>query len=332
MSANVTSSARPSSATKICLVVPQGGKAWVLDRIAKEVCCRLESVGVVHYGTVDLPTADIYFFTHFAEYIYAIRRHPWLLNKRTSLLFTHQRDDFGFTDLEFQLALRCCDSLVAMCSQDGKFLKDTGAARQNVRVLVGAADKQKFFPSSGAVLKSDFAYSDALIVGICGRYYQRKNPELIFEIIFTLKKINFIILGEGWENAEGYTAIKDLPNFRCQSLPYEEYNSFYNTIDVLLSVSLLEGGPIPVLEALLAGTPVCATPTGWCAEVIHDGINGKILTDRPSAQEVREAILKCAHLKSHKAKISSGAQKYDWGHYTRSLEGVLLEEKSREIY
>ena len=48
----------------------------------------------------------------------------------------------------------------------------------------------------------------------------------------------------------------------------------------LLSISHNEGGPFPVIEALASGTPVLATNTGFCKELINKE-NG-LVVDVPS--------------------------------------------------
>ena len=43
-----------------------------------------------------------------------------------------------------------------------------------------------------------------------------------------------------------------------------ELLEFYNSIDYLLVISKVEGGPVPVLESFLLNKPVIAPDVGWC--------------------------------------------------------------------
>ena len=53
---------------------------------------------------------------------------------------------------------------------------------------------------------------------------------------------------------------------------------YLSTVDLLCCPSLtLEGGPTVALEAMAVGTPVIATRMGAAAEIIEDGVNGRLL-------------------------------------------------------
>ena len=56
-------------------------------------------------------------------------------------------------------------------------------------------------------------------------------------------------------------------------------------------MSNLEGGPIPLIEALNCGMFAIATDTGFARDIIADGINGKIIPVEADYEKVRSAIL-----------------------------------------
>jgi glycosyltransferase involved in cell wall biosynthesis len=65
-------------------------------------------------------------------------------------------------------------------------------------------------------------------------------------------------------------------------------------LDVLLSPSLwFENGPTIALEAMAVGTPIIATRVGNLAEIIQDGVNGR-LVEAGSVAELSAAILEAA--------------------------------------
>lgn len=65
-------------------------------------------------------------------------------------------------------------------------------------------------------------------------------------------------------------------------------------LDVLLSPSLwFENGPTIALEAMAVGTPIIATRVGNLAELIEDGVNGR-LVEAGSVAELSAAILEAA--------------------------------------
>jgi len=83
------------------------------------------------------------------------------------------------------------------------------------------------------------------VFGIVGKTYDsgRKN----FEWVPELRKEVGIVYRSFGENKK-------------------EREEFYNKIDYLIITSSIEGGPVPVLDAIAMGVPVIAPDTGWCWE------------------------------------------------------------------
>jgi glycosyltransferase involved in cell wall biosynthesis len=58
---------------------------------------------------------------------------------------------------------------------------------------------------------------------------------------------------------------------------YEEIARLYAALDVYVVPSRQEGGPKGVLEAMASGVPVASTRVGQAAELIADGVNGRLV-------------------------------------------------------
>ena len=78
---------------------------------------------------------------------------------------------------------------------------------------------------------------------------------------------------------------------------------------VFLSLSNLEGGPIPLLDALSCGMYGVATDTGFARDVIKPDINGSVVKLPVDIFEVRDAILS-SNAKS--IPIDENIYKYTW--------------------
>lgn len=59
-------------------------------------------------------------------------------------------------------------------------------------------------------------------------------------------------------------------------LPRHEYEAALHRSTVYLCTSTMEGGPLPVMEAVLAGAAVLSTPVGQVTEWVEDGRSGFI--------------------------------------------------------
>jgi glycosyltransferase involved in cell wall biosynthesis len=78
------------------------------------------------------------------------------------------------------------------------------------------------------------------------------------------------------------------------AVPSSEIPRLLTELDVLLSPSLwFENGPTIALEAMAAGTPIIATRVGNQAELIEDGVNGR-LVEAGSVRELAAAMLEAA--------------------------------------
>jgi colanic acid/amylovoran biosynthesis glycosyltransferase len=74
-------------------------------------------------------------------------------------------------------------------------------------------------------------------------------------------------------------------------LTHQALMDFYrnNPIDVFFNVSISEGVPVSIMEAISCGIPVIATDVGGNREIVTDK-NGVLLSPNPSSQEITEAI------------------------------------------
>jgi glycosyltransferase involved in cell wall biosynthesis len=61
-------------------------------------------------------------------------------------------------------------------------------------------------------------------------------------------------------------------------------------IDIFVSPSLSDGGPITVLEAMASGVPVVSTNIGIAREAIEDGVSGRLVAVR-DARALADAVL-----------------------------------------
>lgn len=94
-----------------------------------------------------------------------------------------------------------------------------------------------------------------LVVGVGGRVYKlgRKGEHLVAQLM-AYKEFKVIASGQGWPCPTKFYEWKDMPGF-------------YQSLDVFLVTSLVEGGPDTVIEALACGVPVVAPfDVGFCDE------------------------------------------------------------------
>ncbi len=108
------------------------------------------------------------------------------------------------------------------------------------------------------------------------------------------------------------------------ALPYEAVREAMRACDIIAVPSrCLETGPLVVLEAFDAGTPVLGSRLGGIAELVADGIDGVLVpSERPLAWA--EAILELANRPSEIARLRAGIRP------PRTMDAVATE--MAEVY
>lgn len=90
-----------------------------------------------------------------------------------------------------------------------------------------------------------------------GHDFMLKLPEII-----DLKNFSFYFVGKGWDDVVDLYIRKGIKVEYDFSENYDKFNDYYEQIDYLLVPSIVEGGPICVLEALAKGIPIIASKVG----------------------------------------------------------------------
>ncbi len=139
-----------------------------------------------------------------------------------------------------------------------KFLIMAGVNPCLIEVFPGAVDRTRYFPSSA---KKNF-------VLISGDFKPRKNPESVLRVIESNTDIDFVIHGKNLDFFRNYE--KRNHNLKLIEWKIALQPKLMRDAGVFMNLSLLEGGPISILEALSVGTPVIATDTGFAKELIKN--------------------------------------------------------------
>ena len=289
-------------------VLSEESKGWVLEAQCKEVAKGLFTSTTFHYSVWHLPNARRYFFGHYATYVEAYRRNPVLRSKRCFVLYTHPRSDFGFLDDELFFLLNRAEMVFSVCNRFKEDLVSQGCDRQRIQVVYAGADPLFFKKSSRGRGK----------VGFSTAYYERKDPDRILDLVKYLRHRDFVLLGRGWEQYPRFEELRELPNFEYIVVPYEEYPQYYAELDVFVSASQLEGGPLPLIETMMCNVVPVASNTGYAEEVITNGENGYIFEIDASVEEI-SALIEKAYGLDPKIDVRQRALDFSWDEFRKRI-------------
>lgn len=231
------------------------------------------------------------------------------LGKCVDIYFTHESDIS-------ELVLYCntdedLRSVITFNSEDSDKLKKCLSSRIQIKVSYGAVDRSTYKPNLHQEAGSK---KFVLIAGIMN---QRKNPEIIKNVIESNPDIEFVIHGDNWNRLwadEG----KSLSHLQILEFNLTRHPNLIREASCLLSISNLEGGPYPTLESLASGTPVVASRTGWNSELVTSR-NGVLLQAGFSERDIRLAILTAFEIKSRFGGTDLLPQEYNWERVGRAL-------------
>ena len=295
----------------LLLVCGKEGKNWILDGIAKEIGSRSNLKWAIYYNEKNpqfLPKARNIMFMHQALMLKFYRKN--LLPNKSKLFcwYTHPRDE---TDKLISEQLKCfnlCHYTVFACSMHRDLWISRGLSTSRSMVLLGGYDPRLFYPSKRRIEKC---------IGICSAFHERKNPRLIHRIVEKMRDTRFILIGKGWEKYSLYEGLINFGNLDYVSPSYKEYPYYYAKMNVFLSTSIIEGGPIPLIEAMACNRFPVVSDTGFARDLITNGENGFLFPINSDADSVCN-LLRSA-LQNTELDISGTVNQYTWNHFSDEL-------------
>lgn len=201
-----------------------------------------------------------------------------------SSLYTHSRINSSINSS----LIRKIAKWLPMNSSEANALIMAGASAEKVQIFrVGY--ESSIFNCESVNLIGQCRDIDILFVGRfeknkVSHYYARKNYDLVFDVVKSLisSGYNVAMLGKGWLNL--FDSHHSRPTFF--DIPYSQTPAVYLRSKLVLSLSLLEGGPVSWLEAMACGCITVSTPTGFALDFAEDRLGSYLLSPRPSVGDV----------------------------------------------
>jgi glycosyltransferase involved in cell wall biosynthesis len=176
--------------------------------------------------------------------------------------------------------------LIAVSSDIARELIDHGAHPTRVTTVLNAIDHRQFRRDPARVAEARAALRlspENIAIGAVGRLEPQKRFDLLLEAFAILHdkrpELRLIIAGDGslrkalddQRRALGLTDAVAMTGHVTDVIP------LHHAFDVFVQSSDYEGTPNAVLEAMAMSTPIVATEAGGTAELVHDGVHGRII-------------------------------------------------------
>lgn len=112
----------------------------------------------------------------------------------------------------------------------------------------------------------------ARVIGIAGWAQPnfRKRQSLLIDMAwkYDLSPYTFAIAGGGWENTAQVLQNLGVAVTLLNEIGHDKMTEFYNVIDLFLVTGYVEGGPLPLLEAMASGVKVLSPPFGYANDLL----------------------------------------------------------------
>lgn len=277
-------------------VVNANSKGWILDKICKIIMEASDKNCYILYTerndqlTFTPPPAHEYFFSHYSVAFWSLVKYPELSSSRIGVWFTHFDNGKGISVKELSSFFNTCYKIFTPNSRDKLALEAIGVDKEKLRVILGGADSNFFRAHKRGKGK----------VGIVGAYYPRKQPSKIYDVVASMPNTEFMLVAPGpndvsnpgilWRNWAGFNALRKLKNFTYIESAYEDFPNHYDNMDIYLSLSELEGGPIPIIEAMMSNAIPIATDTGFARDIMVGETSKYILDVNAPVSKIVELI------------------------------------------
>jgi glycosyltransferase involved in cell wall biosynthesis len=289
-------------------IVDSKGPGWILDAICREIGSRQPRSWKVVYHPDVAPSAKNIFFSHYALFDrhYVDEYGEKLSGTNVFVWYTHPRQENPVTIARLLSTFERTTKVIFASDSNRQLWIERGLSEDKAVVVLGGADPTLFKNHERGQGK----------VGLSSSFYERKNPDILLEIVKTMPHREFELIGKNWERYANFEELKSLPNFEYNSVPYSEYPKRYANFDVFLSMSTLEGGPIPLIEAMMSNAVPVASRTGFAPDLISHGKNGFLFDLTATAREISSLIEAAFELP---ANVRETVLRYDWDNFSAEI-------------
>jgi alpha-maltose-1-phosphate synthase len=223
--------------------------------------------------------------------------------------------------------VKLADHIFVASSMTKKSLLDIGIDSAKITVIPYGAPIDYFQPQP----KQDQTFR-ALFVGRVGL---RKGVHYLLSAWqeLQLPEAELLLMGID-EFPPGYLQ-QDWRNVsHVNSVPHHTLGDYYNSADVFVFPSLVEGFGLVLLEAMACGIPIITTPNTAAPDIITDGVEGFIIPIRDS-DALKEKLVWCHSHPQELREMGKAARKkaeeFTWDLYRQKLASrvqELLQERN----
>ncbi len=292
-----------NSRKKMLLIGVWANRNWILGNWLKEARTRSRSdfdvlwVPFIYAGKrtleryfrLHIPKRDSYFFSYITIFESYLKKNPARFKNKSIVLYPHNESEMGNLNHQAKV-LNEAYKTYFFCSADARQLMAHGLKEDKIEIAYCAVDND--------CVQDVREHKEKKTVILASRFGPRKGLEVLPSVIESLRDFHFIALGRGWEDFILENKLNTAPNFEYHQFNKETRNRYFSRAGIFLSLSNLEGGPVPLIEAISMGCIPVATRTGFAEDLVVDKETGLLLPLKPRTSEIVSALQSATLLNS----------------------------------
>ncbi len=178
------------------------------------------------------------------------------------------------------------DMIMTLCDQQRDEICKLGVSPEKISIVRVAVDSDQFSPARTAdrvKIRNSLGFDQQdFVVGFCAMRTSdssdRKGVGMLQRAmtlaIESIPNVAFLIVGPGWDDV---TRATSRMGAKVVHIPYTELHQeladLYRAMDSFWVTATIEGGPMPLLEAMACGVVPVSTRVGIGAEILRDREN-----------------------------------------------------------
>lgn len=234
------------------------------------------------------------------------------------------------------------DKIMVVCQKYLDELVQKGVPREKIVLIYNGVDTEFFSPKDQLQSKKKFgippqAFTIGFSAKVSSDHDGRKGIDTFLKVLSKLSlslksNIHVILTGPGWDERIKNYPLDGLHMHYFSFLPTTQMPDFYSALDVYLVTSRVEGGPVPLLEAMSCGTAVVTTPVGTALDFVKDDFNG-LMVPTEDVESIAKAIQKIHSDKKLCERLSSAGretilQNLQWRDTVSKIDRLYGNSKS----
>jgi glycosyltransferase involved in cell wall biosynthesis len=179
------------------------------------------------------------------------------------------------------------DRIMVVCNRYRDQILQMGVPAAKVYKIYNGVDTDEFSSKDRTSARRALGLpAEGFYVGFSGKFSSdhdgRKGIDIFTKVMAMTPSelqstVRFAITGPGWADTLQHLAMDASRIHYLSFIDRGRMPDFYNALDSYLATARVEGGPVPVIEAMSCGIPIISTPVGMVPDFIRNNVNGIIV-------------------------------------------------------